>query len=130
MTLNLKNNFNYPNLNYNRILTLNLKTNSDSNNFNYLNVDSNIIYCWIWDFVSSYLFYFISNTMCPHCTNIRRDRSKMFCQSDSGAQDSDGVSTPPRRRGSRQNASIANDWRFRGHANGSSIRCKYFYANN
>lgn len=26
--------------------------------------------------------------------------------------------------------SIANDGRFRGHANGSSIRCKYFYANN
>lgn len=26
--------------------------------------------------------------------------------------------------------SIVNDGRFRGHANGSSIRCKYFYANN
>jgi len=67
-------------------------------------------------------------SMCLHCDNIRRKHSRMFWRSDS--EDSDGVPLP-RHPGSQKNtASISNDGWFKGHANGSFIRCKYFYAFN
>jgi len=67
-------------------------------------------------------------SMCPHCGNLQREHRKMFWQSDS--EDSDGGPLPPR-LGTQQNAvTIANDGRFKGHANGSFIRCKNFYGFN
>ncbi|XP_014513709.1 uncharacterized protein LOC106772067 [Vigna radiata var. radiata] len=64
-------------------------------------------------------------SLCPHCSNIRREHSTMFSQSDS----EDNVVPLPPRLGSQRNATtIANNGRFRGHANGSYIRCRNFYA--
>ncbi|BAU02864.1 uncharacterized protein HKW66_Vig0123600 [Vigna angularis] len=65
-------------------------------------------------------------SMCPHCRNIRREHNRMFLQSDS---EDDVVPLPP--RGSqRKAATITNDGRFTGHANGSYIRCRNFYGFN
>ncbi|KAK8470517.1 hypothetical protein PHAVU_004G164350 [Phaseolus vulgaris] len=64
-------------------------------------------------------------SMCPHCSNIRRNMSWL-----SDSEDSDGVPLPPHHGSQKNAASIANDGRFKGHANGSSIRCKYFYGFN
>ncbi|BAU02869.1 hypothetical protein VIGAN_11246400 [Vigna angularis var. angularis] len=62
-------------------------------------------------------------SMCLHCINIQREHSRM--QSDS--EDNDGVPLQPS-LGTRQKVtSIVNDGRFRGHANGSIIKCKNFY---
>ncbi|WVZ13602.1 hypothetical protein V8G54_011168 [Vigna mungo] len=66
-------------------------------------------------------------SMCPHCRNIQREHSRMFSQSDS---EDDVVSLPPRLGNQRNAATIANDGRFRGHANGSYIRCRNFYGFN
>ncbi|KAL9324584.1 hypothetical protein ACSQ67_009441 [Phaseolus vulgaris] len=64
-------------------------------------------------------------SMCPHCSNIRRNMSWL-----SDSEDSDSVPLPPHHGSQKNKASIANDGRFKGHANGSSIRCKYFYGFN
>ncbi|BAU02865.1 hypothetical protein LR48_Vigan10g014700 [Vigna angularis] len=66
-------------------------------------------------------------TMCPHCRNIQREHSTMFLPSDS---EDDVVPLPPRLGNQRNAATIANDGRFRGHANGSYIRCRNFYGFN
>ncbi|KAL9324589.1 hypothetical protein ACSQ67_009446 [Phaseolus vulgaris] len=58
-------------------------------------------------------------SMCPHCGNIRRSMSS----SQSDSEDSYGRQ--------RNAVRIYNgDGKFNGHANGSSIRCRYFYAFN
>ncbi|KAK7364036.1 hypothetical protein VNO80_12370 [Phaseolus coccineus] len=67
-------------------------------------------------------------SMCPHCSNIWRKQSRMFWQSDS--EDSDGVPLPPHHGSQKNAATNANDGRFKGHANGSFIRCKNFYGFN
>jgi len=67
-------------------------------------------------------------SMCPHCANVRREHSRMFGESES--EDSDSVPLPPRLGGQRNAATIANDGRFTGHANGSFIRCRNFYGFN
>ncbi|KAL9324581.1 hypothetical protein ACSQ67_009438 [Phaseolus vulgaris] len=64
-------------------------------------------------------------SMCPHCGNIRRNMSWL-----SDSEDSDGVPLRPHHGSQKNEASIANGGRFNGHANGSSIRCKYFYGFN
>ncbi|WVZ14569.1 hypothetical protein V8G54_012135 [Vigna mungo] len=64
-------------------------------------------------------------SMCPHCRNIRREHSRM--QSDS---EDDVVPLPPRLGSQRNPTTIANNGRFRGHANGSYIRCRNFYGYN
>ncbi|KOM54253.1 hypothetical protein LR48_Vigan10g014500 [Vigna angularis] len=66
-------------------------------------------------------------SMCPHCRNIQREHSTMFSQSDS---EDDVVPLPPRLGNQRNGTTIANDGRFRGHANGSSIICRNFYGFN
>jgi len=64
-------------------------------------------------------------SMCRHCYNIGKKHNRMFWQSDS--EDSDGVPLPPHLGSQKNAASIANDGRFRGHGNGSFIRCRNFY---
>ncbi|WVZ14573.1 hypothetical protein V8G54_012139 [Vigna mungo] len=53
-------------------------------------------------------------SMCPHCRNNQRKHSRMFSQSDS---EDDVVPFPARLGNQRNAATIANDGRFRGHAN-------------
>ncbi|WVZ13603.1 hypothetical protein V8G54_011169 [Vigna mungo] len=61
------------------------------------------------------------------CINIQRQHRRI--QSDS--EDNDGVPVPTPSLGTPQNVtSIANDGRFKGHANGSIIKCKNFYGFN
>jgi len=59
--------------------------------------------------------------------NIRSENSRMFSQSDS--EDNDGVSLLPNLGSQRNATTIANDGRFRGHANGSVIRCRNVWFN-
>ncbi|WVZ14572.1 hypothetical protein V8G54_012138 [Vigna mungo] len=66
-------------------------------------------------------------SMCPRCRNIQREHSRTFLQSDS---EDDVVPLPPRLGNQRNGTTIANDGRFRGHANGSSIICRNFYGFN
>ncbi|WVZ14571.1 hypothetical protein V8G54_012137 [Vigna mungo] len=63
-------------------------------------------------------------SMCPHCRNIQREHTRMFSQSDS---EDDVVPFPAQLGNQRNAATIANDGRFRGHANGNYIRCRNFY---
>jgi len=54
-------------------------------------------------------------SMCPQCGNVRRNMSS----SQSDSEESDGRQ--------RNAVRIYNaDGRFNGHANGASIRCRYF----
>ncbi|WVZ14575.1 hypothetical protein V8G54_012141 [Vigna mungo] len=79
-------------------------------------------------FALLHMFYEVNGSgiwkpsMCPHCRNIRREHSRMFLQSDS---EDDVVLLPPRLGNQRNGTTIANDGRFRGHANGSYIRNFY-----